>query len=93
MHLSPRYLGIGRRTIFPDPEATGAHTILGERTGSDGAVCRQGATFDKEGKFIGTTDVTNHRRADHPNPHFHPAKGPGGSKRGAHPLPDPKDFQ
>jgi hypothetical protein len=59
----------------PDPAAQGAHTTLGERTGSQGAY-GQGATFDSNGRFQGRTDVTNHGRADHPSPHFHPATGP-----------------
>ena len=35
-----------------------------------------GATFDGQGKFTGRTDVTDHGRGDHFNPHYHPATGP-----------------
>lgn len=52
----------------------------------------QGATFDSEGNFIGVTDVTDHGRGDHPDPHFHPATSPNGIKSGAHPLPKPEDI-
>ena len=34
------------------------------------------ATFDADGKFRGCTDLTDHDRGDHHNPHYHPATGP-----------------
>jgi len=78
---------------LPDPTAEGAHTTLGTRVSSEtGQPYRQGATFDAQGQFRGRTDVTNHGRADHPNPHFHPATGPGGVRPGAHPIPTPEDL-
>ena len=60
---------------LPDPSAEGAHTTLGTRSGRNGDYT-QGATFDAKGNFQGRTDVTNHGRGDHVNPHWHPAKGP-----------------
>jgi hypothetical protein len=60
---------------LPLPGAEGAHTTLGTRSGRNGDYT-QGATFDSQGKFSGRTDVTNHGRADHTNPHWHPAVGP-----------------
>ena len=55
------------------------------RTGRNGDYL-QGATFDSNGKFLGRTDVTNHGRMDHTNPHWHPALGPN-SVGGAEALP------
>ncbi|HEY6115012.1 MAG TPA: hypothetical protein VI172_03555, partial [Candidatus Dormibacteraeota bacterium] len=69
-----------------------AHTTLGVREGRKGSYT-QGATFDSKGNFKGVTDVTTHGRGDHPNPHFHPAKGPNSIKKGPHPLPNPEDIQ
>lgn len=62
---------------LPDPDALGyPHTTLGTRQGRKGPYT-QGATFDKDGNFLGRTDVTNHGRPnEHTNPHWHPAKGP-----------------
>jgi hypothetical protein len=85
----PRQSGTGN--YLPDPNASGPHTTLGTRVGSDGKPYTQGATFDKDGNFVGRTDVTNHGRSDHPKPHFHPAKGPASVKPGPHPLPDAND--
>lgn len=48
----------------------------------------QGATFDKDGKFKGRTDVTDHGRGDHANPHWHPAKGPNSVEKGGSEIPD-----
>lgn len=73
---------------LPDADAQGPHTTLGTRTSSKtGDPYTQGATFDKNGKFVGRTDVTSHGRGDHPNPHYHPAKGPASVVSGPHPLP------
>lgn len=58
-----------------DPDASGGHTTLGERKGHDGVTYTQGATFDENGEFQGRTDVHDHSRGDHPNPHFHEATG------------------
>ncbi|MBI4603881.1 MAG: hypothetical protein HY721_18145 [Planctomycetes bacterium] len=77
----------GAGNYLPDPEATGAHSTLGTRIGQDGKPYPQGATFDENGNFVGRTDVTNHGRADHPNPHFHPATGPA-SVGPPQPIPD-----
>jgi len=74
----PREPGTGN--YLPDPDATGPHTTLGTHVGSDGKPYTQGATFDKDGNFLGRTDVTDHGRADHTNPHFHPATGPNSAK-------------
>ena len=32
-------------------------------------------------------DVTDHGRVDHPNQHYHPAKGPNSVESEPHPLP------
>ena len=74
----------------PDPNAQGAHSTTGTRTGSDGKPYRQGATFDDKGNFVGRTDVTDHGRADHTNPHFHPATGPASVGK---PQPIPEESQ
>jgi hypothetical protein len=64
---------------LPDPDADGPHSTIGTRTGSDGNVYRQGATFNDDGEFLGRTDVTDHGRPDiHTDPHFHPATSPNG---------------
>lgn len=68
---------------LPDPNAQGAHSVIGTRVGSDGVPYRQAATFDEKGKFEGRTDVTDHGRADHVDPHFHPAKAPNSVEAGA----------
>ena len=74
---------------LPDLDAQGPHTTLGTRTSKGtGKKYTQGATFDKDGNFVGRIDVTNHRRKDHPNPHWHPAIGPNRVQSGPHPLPD-----
>lgn len=70
---------------LPLPGAEGAHTTLGTRTGRNGSYT-QGATFGEKGNFLGRTDVTNHGRGDHTNPHWHPALGPN-SVGSAQPLP------
>jgi RHS repeat-associated protein len=70
---------------LPLPEAVGPHTTLGMREGRNGDYT-QGATFDSAGKFTGRTDVTNHGRADHTSPHWHPATGPN-SVGNAQPMP------
>ena len=62
-----------------DPEATGPHTTLGVRKGRSESYT-QGATFDENGNFVGRTDVTNHGRSDHKNPHFHESDGPNKTK-------------
>ena len=80
----PRESGTG--DYLPDPDATGAHSTRGTRVGSDGEPYTQGATFDEDGNFVGRTDVTDHGRADHPNPHFHPATGPNSAKSTAQPI-------
>lgn len=73
---------------LPDEAAEGSpHTTLGDRDSARGSY-RQGATFDQDGNFRGRTDHTDHGRGDHPNPHYHPATGPNGTKPGPHPLPD-----
>jgi hypothetical protein len=73
---------------LPDPAAQGPHTTLGTRTGSDGKPYTQGATFDKDGKFTGRTDVTDHGRPqNHENPHFHPATSSNGVGPGQ-PIPN-----
>jgi hypothetical protein len=77
---------------LPDPKAEGPHTTIGTRTSSKtGDPYRQGATFDGEGEFKGRTDVSDHGRSDHADPHWHPATGPGGVESGSHPLPEPED--
>lgn len=54
-----------------DPAAGGnPHTTIGIKHGSKGPYT-QGATFE-DNKFKGRTDVTDHGRNDHPNPHFYP---------------------
>ncbi len=32
----------------------------------------QGITYDADGNTVGRTDVTDHGRGDHDNPHWHP---------------------
>ena len=64
---------------LPDPAAEGTpHTTLGTKEGSHGPY-KQGATFDEDGKFKRRTDVTDHGRRDHPNPHYHQATSPNGA--------------
>jgi len=58
---------------------------LGTRQGKNGSYT-QGATFDEEGKFKGRTDVTDHGRGDHPNPHYHPATGPDSANSPPEPI-------
>ena len=70
---------------LPYPDAVGPHTTLGTRSGRNGDYT-QGATFDRNGRFLGRTDVTNHGRGDHTNPHWHPAVGPN-SVGSAQPIP------
>lgn len=70
---------------LPDPTAEGAHTTIGIREGGHGPYT-QGATFDEAGEFQGRTDVTNHGRRDHPNPHYHPATSPNSAKTPPQPL-------
>ena len=74
---------------LPDLAAQGnPHSTTGTRMGSDGQPYRQGATFDKDGKFVGRTDVTDHGRpSNHSNPHFHPATSPN-SVGPAQPIPE-----
>jgi RHS repeat-associated protein len=64
----------------PDPAAEGPHTTLGTRDSPTTGPYVQGATFDEHGKFQGRTDLTDHGRRDHPNPHYHPATGPDSAK-------------
>jgi len=72
----------------PHPDAEGPHSTLGTRVGHDGVPYTQGATFGANGEFKGRTDVTNHGRADHANPHFHPATGPASTRPGpGEPIP------
>ena len=61
---------------LPLPEAEGPHTTLGTRPSRSGGEYTQGATFGPNGEFLGRTDVTDHGRADHEDPHWHPATGP-----------------
>ncbi|MGE3966565.1 MAG: polymorphic toxin-type HINT domain-containing protein [Planctomycetota bacterium] len=59
----------------PLPEAEGVpHTVVGTRTDPKRSPepYRQGITYDKDGNPVGRTDVTNHGRGDHDNPHWHP---------------------
>jgi RHS repeat-associated protein len=71
---------------LPDPAAEGsAHTTLGTKQGRY-ETYTQGATFENK-EFKGRTDVTNHGRYDHPNPHYHPATSPNSVKPGPHPIP------
>ena len=73
---------------LPDPAAEGAiHTTLGVKKGRFGSYL-QGATFDENGKFEGRTDVTNHDRGDHPNPHFHPQTGPNSANSPPNAIPE-----
>jgi Pretoxin HINT domain len=76
---------------LPDPKATGAHTRLGTRIRPTGPEppYTQGATFDRNGNFVGRTDCTTHARPNHPAPHFHPATSPNSVAPGPHPLPAP----
>ncbi|MFI0434241.1 MAG: RHS repeat domain-containing protein [Parachlamydiaceae bacterium] len=75
---------------LPDPTAEGPHTTLGIQQGRKGSYI-QGATFDEKGEFKGrtdVTDVTDHGRGDHPNPHYPPASGPNSAKSPARTIPD-----
>ncbi|NLR75753.1 RHS repeat protein [Leeia aquatica] len=83
--------------FLPLPDATGAHSTIGPRIGSDGKPYTQGATFDSNGKFLGRTDVTDHQsphRPGHTNPHHHPASptNPGHIDPKAGPVPGPLPF-
>jgi len=75
---------------LPHPEAQGPHTVTGTRIGTDGVPYTQGATFDEKGNFTGRTDVTDHNRGDHVDPHFHPAASPNSVQPGPG-VPIPKD--
>ena len=69
------------KDYLPDPIAEGSpHTTLGIQGGRRVSSYTQGATFGEKGEFKGRTDVTDHGRKDHPNPHFHPATGPNAAK-------------
>lgn len=66
---------------LPDPNARGAHTVLGGRVGSDGVVYRQSATFPSNQAWPAANgqnvpwsrvDWHNHSRTDHAIPHQHP---------------------
>ncbi len=71
---------------LPDRSAQGsAHTFFGQKEGSAGPY-RQGATFDENGDFKGRTDVTDHGRHDHHNPHYHPATGRNSAKSQGIPI-------
>jgi hypothetical protein len=52
-----------------------AHTTIGIRMGREGPYT-QGATFNDKGEFTKRTDVTNHGRNDHHQPHYHDATAP-----------------
>lgn len=68
-----RYTG----NYLPDPKAEGAaHTTIGTKTGRRVGGYTQGATFNDKGEFKGRTDLTDHGRRDHPNPHYHQSTGP-----------------
>jgi hypothetical protein len=71
---------------LPDPAAEGSeHTTLGNKQGRRGPYT-QGATFDNKGKFRGRTDVTNHGRSDHPNPHYHTETGQNSANSPPQPI-------
>ena len=72
---------------MPDPAAEGPHTTFATQYGRKGPYT-QGATFDEKGEFQGRTDVTDHKRGDHPNPHYHPATGPDSADSPAEPIPN-----
>lgn len=66
---------------LPDPAAEGEHTTLGMKDGTYDTYL-QGATFDKNDKFIRRTDVTDHGRPqNHVKPHYHNANSPNGTGR------------
>ncbi|MBA3603241.1 MAG: RHS repeat-associated core domain-containing protein [Parachlamydiaceae bacterium] len=72
---------------LPNSAAAGnPHTTFGTRQSTNTGPYRQGATFDANGDFKGRTDVTNHGRGDHPNPHYHPATGPNSASSPAEPI-------
>lgn len=74
---------------LPDPAAEGTpHTTLGTKTSQRSGPYKQGATFDADGKFKGRTDLTNHNRRDHPNPHYHPATTPNSAKTAPQCIPE-----
>src|SRR5262249_6119136 len=73
---------------LPDPAAEGSpHTTLGTRKGKHGPYT-QGATFDEKGEFKGRTDVTDHGRKDHPNPHYHSATGSNSANTDPQAIPE-----
>jgi RHS repeat-associated protein len=78
---------------LPLPDAAGPHTTLGTRKGSDGRDYTQGATFGKDGKLKGRTDVTDHGRGDHDSPHWHPAKSSNSVEKGGQPVPEDAEGQ
>jgi RHS repeat-associated protein len=79
--LAQQKLKNGTDMPLPLPEAGGRpHTVLGTKTGSDGAECRQSATFPAgtwpkaNGQDVpwGRVDWSTHGRGDHAFPHLHP---------------------
>jgi RHS repeat-associated protein len=90
--------GQGEYPVSPDPAAgNSAHTVLGIKKGENGQYYVQGFYFDKDGKFIGRWDISDHGRpSNHEDPHFHPwvprppGSGSGGGFGGGQPTaPDP----
>lgn len=79
--LEQQKLSNGTEVPLPMPEAEGRpHTVLGVRTGTDGAEYRQSATFPSgtwpkaNGRDVpwGRVDWSTHGRGDHAFPHLHP---------------------
>jgi len=72
-----------------DPAAEGTpHTTLGTKESRRVGSYIQGATFNEKREFEGRTDVTDHGRHDHPNPHFHPATGPNSADSQSKAIPE-----
>ena len=70
--------GKGGSWYAPDPNAEGAHTVIGTRTNPKESPepYRQGMTYDSNGNCLGRTDVSDHGTPHHHAPvHFHPWNG------------------
>ncbi|MBS0272763.1 MAG: hypothetical protein JSR85_09025 [Proteobacteria bacterium] len=72
---------------LPDPTAEGPHTTLGIQQSRKEPYIQE-ATFNEKGEFKGRTDVTDHGRRDHPNPHYHPATSPNSAKNPPQAIPE-----
>ena len=75
------------RIGLPIPDSPYPHTQIGSRTSRrTGDTYRQAREFGYDGEIIRDIDFTNHRRADHTNPHQHRYNQLTGKRKSAEPL-------